>query len=535
MSRAPARGPRPSKAPAGTRSRTRARKLERERAARRQAVRTATRRRPLADPRALLRRVPAAAWMCALIALLNATAWSVITPPFQGKDEVDHFAYVAHLAETGTLPDSGDEGSSYSPEESLVMQALHYYEVRFTPATPAISTAAEQREVTAAVHAGASTAGSGGAGIATPEPPLYYALQVIPYALGGSDILAQLQLMRLFSALLGALTVLLIFLFLREALPGVPWAATVGAVCAALQPLFGFMSGSVNPDTMLYTVATALFLCLARAFRRGLTRRLALALGLLTAAGFLTKLNFAGLALGVFAGMAVLSVREARSRGWERGLRLFAIAAGVGLMPVLLYALGNALSGHSTFGEASGVIDVLASAPLFKELSYVWEMYLPRLPGMTRYFDGMAPWKDVWFDRSVGQYGWMDTVFPGWVNNLALIPAGAVALLCGRELVVHRAALRARTAELGVYALIAVGVLILIGLSSYHSDVIQHELAFGETRYLLPLLALLAAVIVLAVRGAGRRLAPVVGAAIVVLFLGHDIFSQLQVIARYYG
>jgi hypothetical protein len=150
MSRAPARGPRPSKAPAGTRSRTRARKLERERAARRQAVRTATRRRPLADPRALLRRVPAAAWMCALIALLNATAWSVITPPFQGKDEVDHFAYVAHLAETGTLPDSGDEGSSYSPEESLVMQALHYYEVRFTPATPAISTAAEQRPFTRA-------------------------------------------------------------------------------------------------------------------------------------------------------------------------------------------------------------------------------------------------------------------------------------------------------------------------------------------------------------------------------------------------
>jgi hypothetical protein len=28
---------------------------------------------------------------------------------------------------------------------------------------------------------------------------------------------------------------------------------------------------------------------------------------------------------------------------------------------------------------------------------------------------------------------------------------------------------------------------------------------------------------------------PVIGAAMIVLFLGHDIFSQLQVIARYYG
>jgi hypothetical protein len=534
VSRAPARGPRPGKAPAGTRAQTRARRLERERAARRQAARTGTRGGASPDVRALLRRVPAAAWMCALIALLNATAWSIITPPFQGKDEVDHFAYVAQLAETGALPNSAAEGSPYSPQEALVMQGLHYYEVRFTPAAPAISTAAEQRTLGADVEAGDSTVGSGSAGIATPEPPLYYALQTIPYALGSGNVLAQLQLMRLFGALLGALTVLLTFLFLREALPAVPWAATVGALCVALQPLFGFMSGSVNPDTLLYTVAAALFLCLARAFRRGLSRRLAVALGLVIAAGFVTKLNFVGLAFGAFAGLVVLSAREARSRGRE-ALRTFAIAAGIGLAPVLLYALRNLLSSRPTFGAASGAIDALASKSLLNELSYVWEVYLPRLPGMTHYFSGMTTFKDIWFDRSVGMYGWMDTVFPRWVDNVALVLAGAVALLCGRELLARRAALVARLPELGVYATIAVGVLVLVGVSSYHSDVLEHELAFGEPRYLLPMLPLLGAAIVLAVRGAGRRWAPVVGAAMVVLFLGHDIFSQLQVIARYYG
>ncbi|HYM55354.1 MAG TPA: hypothetical protein VES97_08330, partial [Solirubrobacteraceae bacterium] len=80
-----------------------------------------------------------------------------------------------------------------------------------------------------------------------------------------------------------------------------------------------------------------------------------------------------------------------------------------------------------------------------------------------------------------------------------------------------------------------VGVLVMLGVSSYSSDVIEHKYAFGEPRYLVPLIPLLGAVIALAVRGAGRRLAPVAGAAMVVLFLGHDIFSQLQVIARYYG
>jgi Predicted membrane protein (DUF2142) len=477
--------------------------------------------------------MPAAAWMCALIALLNAFAWSIITPPFQGKDEVDHFAYVEQLAETGTLPEKANTEGTYSPQETIVMQGLHYDQVRFTPYTPAISSAAEQRTLMDDVNAGGSLDGPGGAGIATSEPPLYYALQTIPYALGSGNMLIQLQLMRLFGVLLGALTTLLTFLFLREILPGVPWAATVGALCVALQPLFGFMSGSVNPDTMLYTIAAAVFLCLARGFRRGFTRRLAIALGLIIAAGFLTKLNFIGLAFGTFAGLVVLSVREARSRGWE-ALRSLAIAAGIGISPVALYVLRNVLSSHPAFGIASGIAGPI-TARAFKELSYIWELYLPRLPGMTHYFDGIATFKDIWFDRSVGLYGWMDTTFPGWVDNIALVPAGAVALLCGRELLARRDALRARLSEFSIYAAITLGVLVMIGVFSYGSDVVAHEAAFGEPRYLLPMLPLLGAVIVLAVRGAGRRWAPVAGVAVVLLFLGHDVFSQLQVIARYYG
>ncbi len=46
---------------------------------------------------------------------------------------------------------------------------------------------------------------------------------------------------------------------------------------------------------------------------------------------------------------------------------------------------------------------------------------------------------------------------------------------------------------------------------------------------------LLAAALALAARGAGRRWGPAVGAVIVVLFLAHDIFSQLLVLGRYYG
>jgi hypothetical protein len=489
---------------------------------------------PSRNAGAALKRVPRLAWMCALIAFLNASAWALIVPPFQGKDEADHFAYVEQLAENNTLPEKVPGSAPYSPEETLVLRGLHYEEVRHSPETPAISSVAEHQTLMEDVHAGESLEGPGEAGIATSEPPLYYAIQTIPYALARGNILTQLQLMRLVGALFGAMTALLTFLFLREILPGAPWAATIGALCVALQPAFAFISGSVNPDSMLFAVAAGVFLCLARAFHRGFTRRLAVALGILIAVGFMTKLNFIGFAAGVFVGLLVLAVRETRAGGLK-ALLAPAIAAGIGVSPAMLYVLRNIVSNHPTLGALSGISDLISTSSLLHELSYIWQLYLPRLPGMTPYFTGLTTYKDIWFDRSVGLYGWMDTMFPTWVDNVALVPAAAVALLCGRELVVRRDALRARLPELGVYAAITVGVLVMIGASSYLSDAVAREAAFGEPRYLLPLLPLLGAVIALAVRGAGRRWAPVVGAAMVILFLGHDIFSQLQVIARYYG
>jgi 4-amino-4-deoxy-L-arabinose transferase-like glycosyltransferase len=527
MSEAPSRDAAPAE-PDSITSRTKS-----ERAPIPAASGPAARPRPLVGLRATLAHIPTAAWICALIAFLNASAWSLIMPPFQGRDEVDHFAYAAQIAETGTLPKNGQAEGVYSPEEKLVLGGLNYYRVRFSSAEPTISTPAEQQALSEDVHAHASLVGSGEAGVATAEPPLFYALQTIPYFIGRGNILTQLQLMRVLDAILGAITALLCFLFVREALPGVRWAATVGGLCVALQPLFAFMSGSVNPDVLLFTLSAAIFLCLTRAFRVGFTWRMSFALGLLVAAGFLTKLNFIGFGIGVLFGLCALAVRAVRSRGWS-ALAPIGVATGIGFAPPLLYVLVNKLSGTAALGPTSENAEASSVEGVFHELSYVWELYLPRLPGMPRYFRGLSTFKDVWFDRSVGFYGWMDVLFPNWVDTVALFLAGAVALLVGHELLRRRDAIRTRALELATYAVITVGVLLVVGIPSYHTDIVGHIYAFGEPRYLLPMLPLLGAAIALAVRGA-RRWAPAVGAAMVVLFLAHDIFSQLQTIARYYG
>jgi 4-amino-4-deoxy-L-arabinose transferase-like glycosyltransferase len=470
------------------------------------------------------------AWVCALVACLNAACWSVLTPPFESPDEPAHFAYVEHLAEAGRLPSSNAE--KYTPAEGIALEDLGLIRVSLNPENGAISTAAEQRKLEQDLARGYPRTGTPDAGIATSEPPLYYALEAIPYKLASSGtILDQLALMRLLSALFGGLTALFAFLFVREALPAEPWAWTVGGLGVAVMPLLGFMSGVVNPDALLFSVSAALFYCLARGFRRGLTPRLAVALGAVIAVGFMTKLNFLGLLPGAILGLLILALREARVSRRAAGRRL-ALAGGVAASPILLYVLVNVLSGRPGVGAVSGALELAGRHSLLSELSYIWQFYLPRLPGMHAYFGGLSTTRAFWFDGLVGLYGWVDTTFPGWVYDAALVPAALIAALAARTLLLHRHALRCRLGEAAVYLTITLGVLILVGADDYLGD---NPGEYREPRYLLPMLALWGAVLVLAARGAPRRWGRAVGAAIVVVLLAHNLFSQLLLISRYYG
>jgi hypothetical protein len=251
---------------------------------------------------AALRKVPLAAWVCAAIALLSAASWSIITPPFQVTDETDHYAYVKQLAETGQLPVNSLE-SELSSEEEAAMSGLSQQFVRENPAVHPIATREEEAHLQQLLDGSYSETGEqGGAGVAAAEPPLYYAAQAVVYTIAGGTVLNRLASMRLFSALIGSLAALFVFLFVREALPGVRWAWTIGGLGAAFTPLFGFMSSGVNPDVMLIAVVSAAFYLLARGFRRGLTMRLGVALGATLAAGLLTKLTFVGVAPGIIVG-----------------------------------------------------------------------------------------------------------------------------------------------------------------------------------------------------------------------------------------
>jgi predicted membrane protein DUF2142 len=492
------------------------------------------RRRPRRAPtlRAGLGRVPTAAWACACVGFLSAASWSLVMPPFQVPDEPSHFAYVQGLAEAHRLPNQ--QASEYPQEEAAVLVALDHERVRFNPAIGTISTAAQQRRLQRALTRPLAREG-GGAGVASTQPPLYYTLQTIPYYLGlDGTLLDRLALMRLLSALMAGLTALFAFLFLREALPRAPWAWTVGGLSVALAPLLGFMSGAVNPDSMLAAVSAATFCCLARAFRRGLTPRMALAIGCVIATGLLTKLNYVGLLPGVVLALALIARRSARTSG-RGAYRWMALALAIPLTPAFVYIVVNLLSNHPGLGLVSNAIGLTNHhGSIVGEAVYIWQYFLPRLPGMANDFPGISPTLQIWFDRSVGLYGWLDTYFPVWVYTVALVATGLIAALCLRTLIVSRGALGRRIGELLAYAIIGLGVLILIGADSYLAFP-ERSGSYSEPRYLLPMTVLFAAVLALAARGAGRRWGPAVGTLIVLGVLAYDIFSQLLVVGRYYG
>jgi 4-amino-4-deoxy-L-arabinose transferase-like glycosyltransferase len=349
--------------------------------------------------------------------------------------------------------------------------------------------------------------------------------------------------MRLLSALFAALTVLFVFLFLRELLPSTPWAWPVGALAVAFQPMFAFTASGVTSDTVLYTASAGTFFLFARAFRRGLTPRLGAAIGALAVVGVLAKINMLGLAPGIAIGLLVLVIQTGRDRRREAlGGALAAIA--VVAVPMAIYMLLNStVWDRGLYFGAGGVqgvsgipvpgADRKVSAELGGAISYMWQFYLPRLPSMEPIFDTYQL-RQTWFNGFIGQFGWLDYGFANWVYDLALVIALGVVALAAKELIAVRNVIRSRLGELLTYLALVAGLLLLIGGTSYIAR-IGGAAGYEQPRYLLPLLALYGALVALAARGAGRRYGPAVGVLLVSIAIAHTAAAMLLTLTRFHG
>jgi hypothetical protein len=475
------------------------------------------------------------------IAAINFACWSLITPPFQAPDEVDHFAYTQSLVERGRAParDAGSPLGRWSTAEDLVLESMSFFTDHQIGDTKVPWGEAQVRAYRARAAATRPSASDGGGNeTAATHGPIYYGALAPAYALASSSPLDQLTLMRLTSALIGALTVLFAYLLTRELAPRRPWLAVLAALLVAFQPMYGFISGAVNNDVGVNATAAAVQLVLILLIRRGFAPRLTILAALLLFALPVVKLT--GYSLYPVAAIAVLLALLRHHRRaevvWAAGLVVATALARVAASK-LVGALSAPSANRSAAPEAGSVVASATSEALAHPLgylAYVWQVFLPRLSFMAPHFEAYSfPAFVIYVERGWGAFGWYDIFFSHWVYDVilwtmvAVLPLAAVALAREWDFV------RRHRSELVVLVLSPIAVVMGVEAAFYTIGVRGILPEFG--RYAFPAIVPLAVLVVASLHAFGRRAAMIAGTVLLVALLALSYSAQLVELTGFYA
>ncbi len=487
-----------------------------------------------------------ALWVYVLVAL-NGAAWALITPAFQAPDEVDHFAYVQSLVERGqkTTPYPASHRLRWSTSEDNALRGSgmitdHQSSDSRSPWLPA-DVAAYRRLV---ARNGDSTSDGGGYEGTAGYGPLYYLALAPGYLVASSSSpFTQLALMRLVSVLIGALTALFTFLLVRELFPRRPWLAVFGGLVVGLQPMYAFLSATVNNDIGIDAGAAACLYLIVRLVRRGVQWQTTLPLGVVL--GALPFLKGSGLdfyPLAVLALGATLWMRRTQARADRRTV---GIAVSLLAVPWLLVYAASALlqqaltpaapyrGASQMVATAGGSFTVIIHHPT-SYIVYLWEMLLPRLPFMTDHFPpNVLPANTIFVKRGWGAFGWYDTFFPSWVYGVlwAVILVTAVAGLYVAWR--HRDVLRRRAVETAL--LLVCPLVVVAGFAAvFYTPGVRAEVA-EHGRYAFPALAALTVWVIVALHAVGRKRLVGAAAVLLVAMLALSYASQVLTFVSFYG
>jgi hypothetical protein len=469
-----------------------------------------------------------------LLAFLSFATWALITPSFNAPDESEHFAYAQYVAETGRAVEAS-QGSrpTYSGEEAAALEGTRLFSSsEQKDGRPPWLKADEQRwKHNLARGLNGEDDGGGFAPATSSHSPAYYALLAPAYlATDSQSTFSQLAVMRLISALLGAVVVLCAFFVVRELVPRHPAAAVAAALLVALQPMFGFMSGAVNNDMGVNAASAVLIYLLVRGLRRVLTPPLGAAIGAALVIAPLLK----GTALALYPAAAIALVLMLWRQRHALPLPGLAAVVGTFLVLTLGWDLVAPTFERPTLTTPGGeVLATNARNDIEGTFAYIWQVFLPRLPTMPDLFVQRWPAFDIYVERGWGAFGWYAVLFPRWVYLVILVTMLAVAGLA------VTAVLRNRTRAWQLAPSLVVLVVAILGLvggvhASFYSPVPRPLIPeFG--RYAFAVIVPLAALVAAALFALPRRLLVSGAAVLVVLMLGLSYASRLLTLYGFYS
>jgi hypothetical protein len=472
-----------------------------------------------------------------LVAILAVTVlmglfWALVVPYGQAPDELDHFAYAQSLAERFALP--GDKRRpTFSNDELLAAQFTGAQDLAFRPSELRPDWSPQDfAAYRAAASRGPSRSNGGGPNPESYDPPLYFLYADLAYwATYGGNAIDRYYAIRVWGISLLALTVVGTWLLIGELLGRRRVPQLAGAGVVGLLPGEAFTSTSVNPDGLMIALWTLAFWLGTRVIKHGARPRDAVSLCAVTAAAALTQPISYALVPPVL--LALLFGVIGSPRGLRRARGRAPVAALVAFgAPVIAWIVvrGHGNPALAPIGPGPGGRPRPFNLRQF--LSYVWQFYLPRLPGMTpnRVSSGLAV-QDVWVRGTWGTFGWLSVPMPSWVYTVAATVTAVVAVLSAAIVVMFRDRLRW---QLVAFFAVAVGALLLgLHVTEYRS-LINGGGPFLQGRYLLPVVGLFGlAVALIFSRLPPRRQGPVC-AALVPGMLLLDVIALATIAGAYY-
>jgi 4-amino-4-deoxy-L-arabinose transferase-like glycosyltransferase len=450
------------------------------------------------------------------VVLVAALAWTYAVPALQGADEGAHFAYVqkvgdAHevpwLQKHGTYLQAGF-GPSVSTEQVTAWIWAGLEPLRGNLAARPLWTKADERiwaEQDAKLGPEARRDGVGSN--AFENPPLYYLAAAVPYEIAGGSFFDRLYAVRLLGVALLLATVALTWLLAGVVFGGRREAQVVAAIAVGLQPVLLDVTTRVTPDALLIPLCAASLYLMALLAVRGWSLRLVGLLALAVAAACLTQGRAIAIVVPALFAVGLSGWRRWRPRGSAPLGRGATVALWVGAVVVAVLAFGLYATRFS-LGNLSGF------------WSYVWQFYLPSLPGMEAPVGPAWGVDDVYLRRLFGTFVQFEVGFPR-----DLLDAIRVAIWAGLVLVLvtawrHREALGRRRDVLLVLGVTVVLTIIGLHAAAFRALLVNPADPVITGRYLLILVPLYGVAVAAALWALpGRLRALTTGGVVAALFL----------------
>jgi 4-amino-4-deoxy-L-arabinose transferase-like glycosyltransferase len=422
-----------------------------------------------------------------LAGLIHAVAWAVVIAPLTGPDEDAHAAYVQHVAETGDSPQTASGHNGHSTQMELLLNDAQLRSmINNAGARPKLD---DWNSLVAKLDATphAQRADGDGPNAVAANPPLYYYTAAVAYRLSpGGSLPSRLLAVRVATALLMPVMVLLAWLIAAEFFSA-SWPRILTALLVAFQPKMAFMAGTINPDALMITFFTATLLASIRIARRGLSTRGVLILGLCAGGAVLSHgRGFAAVPVAVLAFLLGLQRTRPATRAWVQQAAILLAAIGIPALVAIVYTRS-----HNSLGAFGGELSEAGTNPLSVSgfSSYVWQFYLPPLDFMRPRPGVGVGYRQIFIDGFFGQQGGLDVNFGRSIYGVLQLGAG-VGLVMLFVVVVRRfEELVARWREVLVLVGAAIFLMFLLHLSDYR-DVSAGADALITGRYILPIVTL---------------------------------------------